>query len=398
MSGDDRGRDFYIATEEEIRAGKTTDVYFLRTLDILKKAGKDRTVVNAELTTGGLPNGWPWGILAGVEEAVHLLRGKGASLWSLPEGTLFQPRTPRGVPLPVMTLEGAYGDWALYETPFLGLICQTSGIATKAARLRKLANGKQIFSFGVRRMHPGIAPLIERSVYVGGLDAITTPLGSALLGLPAMGTMPHALVIVMGGPREAFHAVQKYMEKRVPRIALVDTYYDEKTETLLALEEIPDLAGVRLDTPSSRRGNFPQIVREIRWELDVRGHKDVHIYVSGNIDEKTIPALLAAGADGFGIGTSLSNAPTIDFACDIVEIEGKPVAKRGKFGARKEPLRCPKDGTYEVGVSKCPACGGSMKPAYVQYLDRGDPAAELPSLGEIRNRVIAEVDRATLEG
>ncbi len=397
MTGPEKDRDFYLATEEEIHAGKTTDVYFLRTLEILKKAGREKTVVDAEITTGGLPNGWPWGILAGVEEAVHLLKGKNVSLWSLPEGTLFAPRTPRGVPLPVMTLEGPYGDWALFETPFLGVICQTSGIATKAARLRKLANGKQIFSFGVRRMHPGIAPLIERSVFVGGLDAITTPLGSALLGLPAMGTMPHALVIVMGGSREAFHAVQKYLDKKIPRIALVDTYYDEKTETLLALEEIPDLAGVRLDTPSSRRGNFPQIVREIRWELDVRGHKDVKIYVSGNIDEKTIPALLAAGADGFGIGTSLSNAPTIDFACDIVEIEGKPVAKRGKFGARKEPLRCPKDGTYEVGVSRCPTCNGPMKPAYVQYLDRGEPAADLPSLMEIRSRVIAEVDRASLE-
>ncbi len=397
MPGAEKPRDFYIATEEEIQAGKTTDVYFLRTLDILKKAGKDRTVVDAEITTGGLPNGWPWGILAGVEEAVHLLKGKGVSLWSLPEGTLFQPRTPRGVPLPVMTLEGAYGDWALYETPLLGVICQTSGIATKAARLRKLANGKQIFSFGVRRMHPGIAPLIERSVYVGGLDAITTPLGSEILGLPAMGTMPHALVIVMGGSREAFRAVQKHLEKRVPRIALVDTYYDEKTETLIALEEIPDLAGVRLDTPSSRRGNFPLIVREIRWELDVRGHRGVKIYVSGNIDEKSIPALIAAGADGFGIGTSLSNAPTIDFACDIVEIDGKPVAKRGKFGARKEPLRCPKDGTYEIGVSKCPSCGGPMQPVYVQYLDHGIPKAALPSLSEIRGRVIAEVDRVTLE-
>ncbi len=393
MTGSDRGRDFYVATEDEIRSGKTTDIYFLRTLDVLRKAGKDRTSVDAEVTTGGLPNGWPWGILAGVEEAVHLLTGKNVSLWSLPEGTLFRPRTPRGIPLPVMTLQGPYGDWALYETPLLGLICQTSGIATKAARLRKLANGKQIFSFGVRRMHPGIAPLIERSVYVGGLDAITTPLGSSILGLPAMGTMPHALVIVMGGSREAFHAVQKFMEKRIPRIALVDTYYDEKTETLLALEEIPDLAGVRLDTPSSRRGDFPQIVREIRWELDVRGHKGVKIYVSGNIDEKTIPALLAAGADGFGVGTSLSNAPTIDFACDIVEIEGKPVAKRGKFGARKEPLRCPRDGIYEIGVAKCPNCGGSMKPVYVQYLERGEPKAPLPSLAEIRSRVVAEVDR-----
>ena len=397
MTASPSPRDFYLATAEEIRAGKTTDVYFLRTLDILKKAGKADTPVDAEITTNGLPNGWPWGILCGVEEVVHLLQGKGSSLWSLPEGTLFPPKTPRGIPLPVMTISGPYGPWALYETPLLGMICQASGIATKAARLRKLANGKEIFSFGVRRMHPGIAPLIERSVFVGGLDAITTPLGSEILGLPAMGTMPHSLVVVMGGPREAFEAVHKYMEKKVPRIALVDTYYDEKTETMIALEAIPDLEGVRLDTPSSRRGNFPAIVREIRWELDVRGHPDVKIYVSGNIDEKTIPALMEAGVAGFGIGTSLSNAPTIDFACDIVEIRGKPVAKRGKFGGRKEPMRCSKCGTYEVGVKKCPACGGSMASAYVQYLNAGKPAAPLPSLSEIRKRVIAEVDRASME-
>ncbi len=391
------GRDFYLATADEIRAGRTTDVYFLRTLDILKKAGKDKEPVVAEATTGGLPNGWPWGVLCGIEEFVHLLEGKPVSLWALPEGSVFRPKTPRGIPLPVLVLEGPYGDWALYETPLLGLICQASGIATKAARIRKLANGKQILSFGVRRMHPGIAPLIERSVYVGGLDAITTPLGADLLGAPAMGTMPHALTIVLGGPREAFAAVHKYLDKKIPRIALVDTYYDEKTEAIMATEAIPDLAGVRLDTPSSRRGNFAAIVREVRWELDLRGHKDAKIYVSGAIDEKSIPALLEAGVDGFGVGTSLSNAPTIDFALDIVELRGKPVAKRGKFGGRKELLRCPKDGTYEVGVRACPVCGGKMAPAYVQYLDRGSRATSLPTPTDIRARVVSELERVSLD-
>ena len=372
-------------------------MYFLRTLDILKKAGKDRTRVVAEVTAGTLPNGWPWGILCGVEEAVHLLTGRPVSLWSLPEGSLFPARTARGIPVPVMILEGAYGDWAVYETPVLGLICQASGIATKASRLRKLAAGKQLLSFGVRRMHPGIAPLIERSAYVAGADAITTPLGAELFGAPAMGTMPHALVIVMGGPREAFAAVHKFLEAKVPRIALVDTYYDEKTEALLAVEAIPDLTGVRLDTPASRRGNFPAIVREVRWELDLRGHKDVQIFVSGSVDEKTIPALVEAGVDGFGVGTSLSNAPTIDFAMDIVEVEGKPAAKRGKFGGRKDLQRCPKDGTYEVGVRTCAVCGSKTVPAYVRYLDNGRPSTPLPSLADIRRRTAEELSRASLE-
>src|SRR6266571_1355125 len=112
------GRDFYIATADEIRAGRTTDIYFVRTLDILKKAGRSRANVVAEVT--------------------HLLEGKAVSLWALPEGSVFPPKTPRGIPLPVMTLEGPYEEWALYETPVLGMICQASGIATKAARIRKL--------------------------------------------------------------------------------------------------------------------------------------------------------------------------------------------------------------------------------------------------------------------
>src|SRR5437899_11086897 len=391
------GRDFYIATADEIRAGRTSDIYFARTLDVLKKAGRSRAKVVAEVTTGALPDGWPWGIFCGLEEVVHLLTGKDVSVWALPEGSLFPPKTSRGIPVPVLTLEGPYEEWALYETPILGMVCQASGIATKAARIRKLAGAKQVLSFGVRRMHPGIAPLIERSAYLAGVDAITTPLAAELFGAPATGPTPHPLVMVMGGPREAFAAVHKYLEAKIPRIALVDTYYDEKTEALLAVEAIPDLAGIRLDTPASRRGNLPAIVREVRWELDLRGHRDVKIFASGAVDEKSIPALLEAGVDGFGIGTSLSNAPTIDFALDLVEVEGKPAATRGQRGWRKDLQRCPKDGTYEAGTRTCPTCGAKMAPAYTQYLDRGRSAAPLPAVSAIREIAVRDTERAVLE-
>jgi len=88
-------RDIFVASPEEIRAGRTTDVYFLRTLEILRKVGKDREPVVAEVSTGSLPHGWPWGVLCGVEEVVNLLRGKNASLWALPEGSIFPPRTAK---------------------------------------------------------------------------------------------------------------------------------------------------------------------------------------------------------------------------------------------------------------------------------------------------------------
>jgi len=391
MAGESPRREFYVATPEEIRSGQTSDIYFFRTLDVLKKAGKHRTKVLMETTVQTLPDAWPWAVFSGVEEAVNLLRGKAIDLWALPEGTLFAAKTPRGIPVPVLTVEGPYAEFCIFETPVLGFLCESSGIATKAARVRAAAGDRRVISFGIRRMHPALAPLIERCVYIGGLDAVTTPLGAAMLGKEPVGTMPHALTIVMGGPREAFRALQKHLEKKVPRIALADTYYDEKTEAIIAAEEIKDLAGVRLDTPSSRRGNFAQIVREVRWELDLRGYKDAQIYVSGGLDETSIPVLAEAGADGFGVGTSLSNAPTVDFAMDIVEREGKPAAKRGKFGGRKVPLRCTKCGTFEIGATKCPACGGKMAPALVKYLSRGQPAEKLPGPDAIREYVLEQL-------
>ena len=391
MAGESPRREFYVATPEEIRSGQTSDIYFFNTLDVLKKAGKHRTKVLMETTVQTLPDAWPWAVFSGVEEVVNLLLGKAIDLWALPEGSLFAAKTPRGIPVPVLTVEGPYAEFCIFETPVLGFLCESSGIATKAARVRAAAGDQRVISFGIRRMHPALAPLIERCVYIGGLDAVTTPLGAAMLGKEPVGTMPHALTIVMGGPREAFRALQKHLEKKIPRIALADTYFDEKTESIIAAEEIKDLAGVRLDTPSSRRGNFAAIVREVRWELDLRGHKDAKIYVSGGLDETSIPALAEAGADGFGVGTSLSNAPTVDFAMDIVEREGKPVAKRGKFGGRKEPLRCGKCGTLEIGAAKCPACGGKMAPALVKYLSKGKPAAKLPGPDEIRKYVLSQL-------
>ncbi len=386
---------FHIASEDDIRKGRTSDIYFFRTLEILEKEGKERTRVHGEFTAPSLPQDWEWGVFAGLEEAVHLLEGREVSVWAAPEGTVFRPRTARGVPVPIMTIEGPYAEFAIYETPVLGFICQASGIATKASRVRKVAGDRRVISFGIRRMHPALAPMIERSVYIGGLDAITTPLGGELLGKEPVGTMPHALTIILGGPKEAFTAMHKHLRKDVPRIALVDTYWDEKAETLAALDAIPELAGVRLDTPSSRRGNFANIVREVRWELDLRGHRNVKIYVSGGLDERSIPSLVEAGAEGFGVGTSLSNAPSIDFAFDLIEVEGKPVAKRGKFGGRKDVYRCEADLTIEVNTETCPTCGGTMRPMFRKWLSKGKIVEDLPKVDAIREYTLRQLEKVS---
>ncbi len=386
---------FHVAGDSDILKGRTTDIYFKRAEEVLRKEGKDRELVVAEFTAGSLPQGWGWGVLCGLDEVVGLLEGRAVDLYALPEGSIFRPRSHDGVRVPVMVVEGPYGEFCVYETPLLGLICQATAIATKASRVKKAAGELEVVSFGIRRMHPALSPMIDRAAFVGGLDAVSSLTGADAIGESPQGTMPHSLTIVLRSPEAAFKAFDRHLPQEVRRIALVDTYLDEVAESLMACEAVPDLYGVRLDTPSSRKGDFAEIVRQVRWELDVRGYEGVKIYVSGGLDEDNIHELAAAGAAGFGVGTSISNAPTVDFSMDIVEVAGQPAAKRGKYSGRKEVYRCESDLTYLVGseATECPVCGRKTRPMLEQYLKAGKPVRELPEPDVIRRYVLEQLKR-----
>ncbi|OYT26335.1 MAG: nicotinate phosphoribosyltransferase, partial [Candidatus Altiarchaeales archaeon ex4484_96] len=152
---------FYTANEDEIKRGDTTDVYLARTRDILKACETDKEVV-AEISCGSLPDNWDYGVFAGVEQALNLLEGYPVDVECLPEGTVFEPRDYGGVRIPLLNIKGRYSDFCMLETPLLGLLCQATGIATAASRIKTLAGDKKVLSFGVRRMHPAIAPMIDR--------------------------------------------------------------------------------------------------------------------------------------------------------------------------------------------------------------------------------------------
>jgi len=316
---------FTIIDDDTILAGLSTDVYFLRTEEVLAKKGMNPSVV-AEVTTPVT------GMLSGVEDVVHLLEGKPLDVYAMENGTLFYPREP------VLYVEGRYLDFARYETPILGLLCHASGIATKAFKIKAAAGEKRVVSFGSRRQHPCLAGIIEKNAYLGGMDGVSNYAGARLVGLQAEGTMPHSLIICFGEQIKAWQSFDDVMPKDVPRICLCDTYADEKTETVLACTNLKDLAAVRLDTPSSRRGDFHTIINEVRWELDIRGCSNVGIFVSGGLDEHDVRRLRDL-VDGFGVGSKVASAPPIDFAMDIVEKEGEFVAKRGKLGGKKQVYR-----------------------------------------------------------
>ena len=367
---------FRIVGEDDIKSGVTTDKYFIWTEKVLREKGVNPYVV-AEVTTSS------WGIFVGLEDVLHLLEGRNVDVYAMPEGTLFFPHEP------VITIIGEYLEFARLETPLLGFVCHASGIATQAFKSKLAAGDRRVLSFGTRRQHPALAAMIERAAYIGGVDGVSNFAAEKYLGIESVGTMPHALIISFGSQVAAWKAFDEVVDEDVPRILLVDTYSDEKTEAVMAVENVENLSAVRLDTPSSRRGDFRKIIEEVRWELDIRGRRDVGIVVSGGLDIEDI-LVLRDIVDAFGVGTSIAGARPLDFALDIVERDGRFVAKRGKRGGWKQVYRDWRTLEDEVRLYVDEPPEGK-EPLIQKFMEKGKILKE-PSMEDARRQALKHME------
>jgi nicotinate phosphoribosyltransferase len=316
----DPKRRYHSATHEEISAGLTTDIYFVRTMEILQALGRADTPVVAEVFTSRA------GLMAGNEEALNLLSDRGVEVWALPEGERFADHEV------VLRLSGPYRNFGPCETPLLGILASTSGWATAAAECFEAAGGKPFICFGARHLHPAVAPVMERAAVAGGASGASCILAAKLARVEPSGTIPHAAMLIAGDTLRVAETYDTIMPPEAPRVILVDTFHDEAEETLrLARSLGARLNGVRLDTPSERGGVTPQLVREIRSRLDQEGFQHVRIFVSGGLDPERIRILDQAGADAFGVGSYISRARPIDMTMDLKVIDGRPIAKRGRI-------------------------------------------------------------------
>jgi nicotinate phosphoribosyltransferase len=324
---------FLTVSDEAIKNGECTDIYFVRTEEALSNDNLNPHVV-MEVTATSLPDSWA--VFCGLADVLALFDGFPVTIDAMPEGTMFYPNEP------VLRITGKYRDFCRYETAILGFLCHASGVATAAAHIKLAAGDRPVYSFGSRRQHPSIAAMIERAAWIGGVDGVSNT--SAPEGMPVVGTMPHAFVMCYKKPEDAWRAFDRTAPVSVPRIMLCDTYCDEKSESLRAAE--CGAAAVRLDTPRSRRGNMRAIIEEVRWELDAHGFENVKIFLSGGVTREDVIAYRDC-VNAFGVGGAIANAPVIDFAMDIVEIGGQPKAKRGKRSGVKQ-VYAKKDGEHVV--------------------------------------------------
>ena len=319
-----KGEKAKFETTDDVLSGETADIYFARSVEILHREG-----LNPVATMEIFPS--KAGVLCGIEEVKALLSRvlpPGSEVWALAEG---EPCQRKEV---VLRITAPYQSYGLHETTMLGMLAHCTGWATAARECVEAAHGIPIISFGVRHVHPSVAGVMDYAAIVGGCTGCSSIAGAKIAGVQTSGTMPHAMILIMGDTAQATVAFDKHMPPEVPRISLVDTFKDEVEESVIVARALEGrLQGVRLDTPSERGRVTADLVKEVRAHLDLAGFKEVNIFVSGGLDPERIRYFLenVAPVDGFGVGSYISGAKPNDFTADLHEIEGRPIAKRGRL-------------------------------------------------------------------
>ncbi|HUE99753.1 MAG TPA: nicotinate phosphoribosyltransferase [Anaerolineales bacterium] len=322
-------------------------------------------------------------IVVGVDKSLEMLRyctgywegsefvdtSDHLEVWAVHDGTVVKSD---GNPLnaePVIKVRGRYRNFALLETPTLGVLTRSSRVATNVYETLMAARGKPVLFFPARfDMHEVQAAdgyayniAIQRfnmdfSQQIGSF--VSTDAQGDWWGGAGGGTVAHAAIAsFMGDTAEAMMQFSRILPANIPRIALVDFNNDSVRDTLRVLEvmfrkyqELCDfgdqaeaakyvLYGVRLDTSGTLRdvsveplgdtvldlGVNPRLVFNVRHGLDSASEgwdlpaawkdaasqycRNVKIVVSGGFNPEKIRRFekLEVPVDIYAVGSWLFN-------------------------------------------------------------------------------------------
>lgn len=337
-----------------------TDQYELTMLQAALADGSADRRCTFEVFARRLPNGRRYGVVAGtarVLDAVAEFRFDSEVLahlepildrrtldhlagWSFdgdidgyPEGELYFPNSP------VLSVTGSFGSAVILETVILSILNHDCAIASAAARMRSAAGDRTTIEMGSRRTHEQSAVAASRAAYIAGFTATSNLEAGYRYGIPTAGTAAHAFTLLHDTEAEAFAA--QVASLGIGTTLLVDTY--DITQGITTAIEVcgTGLGAVRIDS-----GDLGVLARAARDQLDSLGATATKVVLSGDLDEYAIAALRAEPVDAYGVGTSLvtgSGAPTAGMVYKMVEVDGRPVAKRSQnkqsTGGAKGALR-----------------------------------------------------------
>jgi nicotinate phosphoribosyltransferase len=401
-----------------------TDMYELTMVAAALADGTAERQCVFELFARRLPDGRRYGVVAGTGRVLDTLRDfrfGDAELASLqgvldertlkwladyrftgdvdgyPEGELYFPGSP------VLTVTGTFADAVVLETVLLSILNHDSAIASAAARMVTAAGNRSLIEMGSRRTHEEAAVASARAAYLAGFGATSNLEAGRRYGVPTAGTAAHAWVLLHDDELSAFRSQVETLGANTT--LLVDTY-DIRQGIERAIEAAgPELGAIRIDS-----GDLGVLARQAREQLDALGATDTKIVLSGDLDEYAIASLRAEPVDSYGVGTSLvtgSGAPTAGMVYKLVEVDGRPVAKRSSSkesrGGRKSALRRFKPTGTAVEevvhpVTVGPERGPHDRVLTIPMVREGAAVPDLPDLEEGRERLRAALVSVPWEG
>jgi nicotinate phosphoribosyltransferase len=342
--------------------GLLTDRYELTMLAAALADGTATRGCTFEVFARRLPDGRRYGVVAGVGrllEAIDRFRFGDAELAALaesdmvsaevldwladyrfcgdvdgyPEGELYFPGSP------VLTVTGTFAEAVLLETLALSVLNHDCAVASAAARMVTAANGRPLIEMGSRRTHEEAAVAAARAAYLAGFASTSNLDAGRRYGIPTSGTAAHAFMLLHDDEESAF--ASQLACSGVKTTLLVDTY-----DITIGIEKAISVAGTELGAIRIDSGDLGELARQARDQLDALGARSTRIVLSGDLDEYAIAALRAEPVDAYGVGTSVvtgSGAPTAGMVYKLVEVDGRPVAKRSSAkesrGGRKSAIR-----------------------------------------------------------
>jgi nicotinate phosphoribosyltransferase len=241
-----------------------------------------------------------------------------------------------------------------------------------------------------------------RAAYLAGFSASSNLAAGRRYGVPTRGTAAHAFTLLHDSEAGAFAG--QIATFGTATTLLVDTY-DITAGINTAIEVAgPELAAIRIDS-----GDLSVLARQARAQLDALGATKTQIIVSGDLDEYSIASLAAAPVDAYGAGTSVvtgSGHPTAGMVYKLVEVDGRPVAKRStnkaSAGGRKVAIRRhkPTGTAYEefVAAQAEPPALEHDRPLQRPLMRGGERVAGLPTLAQSREHLRAALITLPWEG
>jgi nicotinate phosphoribosyltransferase len=398
-----------------------TDQYELTMLAAALRDGSAERSCVFEAFARRLPDGRRYGVVAGTGrllEAIAAFRFEPAQLdwlaargvidgptrsWlatyrfrgditGYPEGELYFPGSP------VLTVSGTFAEAVIVETLVLSVLNHDCAIASAAARMVSAAGERPVIEMGSRRTHEAAAVAAARAAYLAGFAGSSNLAAGERYGVPTLGTAAHAFTLLHRTEAEAFAA---QLAIAGPDTTLLVDTYDISQGIRTAVEVAgPGLGAIRIDS-----GDLAVLTVQARELLDSLGATGTRIVLSGDLDEYAIAALAAAPVDSYGAGTAVvtgSGAPTAGMVYKLVEVDGRPVAKRSEHkntvGGRKSAVRRHKPtGTAVEEILSTGTPPSDARLLQVPLVQAGEPAP-LPTLAESRDRLRAALVTLPWEG